>query len=1148
MKEIRIFLGSSYELEPDRVRFGDMIRRLNEEYEPLNFHLSLIKWEDLPGFYTEGGQQSNYDSCIKASHIFVALFWHRAGKHTIKEYEVANGAIADNNLRLETSYIFLRDKDSELSSIERSLVRRYWDEHSPEEIKEDEEQLARFIKENTPTANYRDFNELEKQFRVLLDCWIKGHQNLNFPEWEISGQNRVIITFSEDALNFDFACIGDLLRNLNQHNWNSQHYCVQASISPNSCNSQFMLCLNCKQFPEHEQELVSNFLDLNRGNDASPLLLMQRKGDGKSSTELEQWYRDKSQYSASYTSVDSLLLKFIQHLLLHWHWNEPFSRNGMLYLKDDKVNFAILDMSGCKAVKELYAKLREAEVKVKQLKQIFDEDPLKNGIVKELEDAQKARDVCAAEMDKKIDEYLKLDRQLIKNKSRFLAEQYEELATLCENGDFAECNKKIKALLPSDVECEELKNSIVNSRRQIAELNEENYTLDREMQENTNLIKKNENNLEEDTLKAKNDIEMFILAAASSQATNEPLENAIAYFEKADSLCGVVDPDNENRVWYIVKPLGELYKKFHRLIDAINAYKRCIEQLQKYENKDLDVSIANLYYDIARCYFDISNYSESIAYAKKAIEFAPSIYELGANLLICDNYYVLNNYTEAQKYLQKACKVAFGEMQRNWCEIWRAAIFTQQKNYALAEKSCHLVGLYFSNIWEDKELQSKFNLSALSQVNEDVSEKWLIFSRCIVLYFDILDDEQKELMSHLFQNIAEILTAEPRYENAFLEISKNLSMLKDKKWLCHYYRDAGVRLIGVNETAALVINLTAALEELALAKDCLKQLPQDYSLAAHIYLESAYVLERLEKYNEALDELALAKDCLKQLPQDYSLAAHIYDNCAHVLNELDKHVSALEHLDYAQKCLQQRPNADLSAWISIDRGIAYIGLEDYNTALKEFALAKDCLQDSPQYYNLSVWINIETGIALERLGKYDEALLHLNMARGNIHNCPTPSIHLSTHFDLALSEMGEHFEELGQLDEMRQCYEMILDVYSEVDKNDMSSWVSVKKWQGIGAAHRKLGNLQDAMAAYNKVMQILEAAGEHSLTLGTTYNTIGHLQFELGNLDDALEYSKKGLAIMQKEDVNANEGFIPRIQVFIKDIQEKIHEKNTSNK
>ena len=51
MKEIRIFLASSYELEPDRARVGNLIRQLNDEYEKRFLHLRLVKWEDLDSFY-----------------------------------------------------------------------------------------------------------------------------------------------------------------------------------------------------------------------------------------------------------------------------------------------------------------------------------------------------------------------------------------------------------------------------------------------------------------------------------------------------------------------------------------------------------------------------------------------------------------------------------------------------------------------------------------------------------------------------------------------------------------------------------------------------------------------------------------------------------------------------------------------------------------------------------------------------------------------------------------------------------------------------------------------------------------------------------------------------------------------------------------
>ena len=44
---IKIFLASSEELEADRYRFGNLIRKLDNIYEKRGIRIELFEWEDL---------------------------------------------------------------------------------------------------------------------------------------------------------------------------------------------------------------------------------------------------------------------------------------------------------------------------------------------------------------------------------------------------------------------------------------------------------------------------------------------------------------------------------------------------------------------------------------------------------------------------------------------------------------------------------------------------------------------------------------------------------------------------------------------------------------------------------------------------------------------------------------------------------------------------------------------------------------------------------------------------------------------------------------------------------------------------------------------------------------------------------------------
>lgn len=131
MKEIRIFLASSYELEPDRARIGNLIRELNEKYEEKFIHLKLVKWEDLDAFYNSRGKQLEYDFQIRNCELFIGLFWHIAGRHTAHEVEVARET-------MPADQIFIFHKTAEFTPDHEGSEdeKRFLEEHPNEKLEE----------------------------------------------------------------------------------------------------------------------------------------------------------------------------------------------------------------------------------------------------------------------------------------------------------------------------------------------------------------------------------------------------------------------------------------------------------------------------------------------------------------------------------------------------------------------------------------------------------------------------------------------------------------------------------------------------------------------------------------------------------------------------------------------------------------------------------------------------------------------------------------------------------------------------------------------------------------------------------------------------------------------------------------------------
>ena len=89
MKTIKIFLACSEELSDDRNAFGNLVYRLDKIYEKRGIRIDLFKWEDYDAAYNDRRKQDEYNEMVKASDMFLAIFYTKAGEFTIEEFDIA---------------------------------------------------------------------------------------------------------------------------------------------------------------------------------------------------------------------------------------------------------------------------------------------------------------------------------------------------------------------------------------------------------------------------------------------------------------------------------------------------------------------------------------------------------------------------------------------------------------------------------------------------------------------------------------------------------------------------------------------------------------------------------------------------------------------------------------------------------------------------------------------------------------------------------------------------------------------------------------------------------------------------------------------------------------------------------------------------
>ena len=88
-RTITVFLASSDELKNDRNSFSDLIRSLDNIYEPRGIRIKLQKWEDFFAYCTGTRTQDQYNQVLSGSDMCICLFHKRAGQYTLEEFHHA---------------------------------------------------------------------------------------------------------------------------------------------------------------------------------------------------------------------------------------------------------------------------------------------------------------------------------------------------------------------------------------------------------------------------------------------------------------------------------------------------------------------------------------------------------------------------------------------------------------------------------------------------------------------------------------------------------------------------------------------------------------------------------------------------------------------------------------------------------------------------------------------------------------------------------------------------------------------------------------------------------------------------------------------------------------------------------------------------
>ena len=340
MKEIRIFLASAFELEPDRARIGDLIRRLNDQYEKQFIHLRLVKWEDLDSFYNSTGKQGEYDYQIRRCDFFVALFWHRAGRFTVHEVEVARESINPQNI-----LIFKKDapfsEDCEGSEDIKRFRERFTND--PEALSISEQQMEQFMEAQKPFLTYTEFSELEAVLTRKLEEYCSTVEvSEEEKKQTFSGDAILIHVAASPEIEPDLARLGDLIRSLDE---NSKHYCrIRMIPELPECDMFVSMCHTSAPKPFQDEIASAIKVRQQSGQDKPHLYFCIKYLEAgtqreQSMDELERRFSDTlAHFPDRYAQPPEMKLHFILQLERLKHSSSSNAmlivKNGILYQKN----------------------------------------------------------------------------------------------------------------------------------------------------------------------------------------------------------------------------------------------------------------------------------------------------------------------------------------------------------------------------------------------------------------------------------------------------------------------------------------------------------------------------------------------------------------------------------------------------------------------------------------------------------------------------------------------------------------------------------------------------------------------------------------------------------------------------------------------
>jgi len=139
-----------------------------------------------------------------------------------------------------------------------------------------------------------------------------------------------------------------------------------------------------------------------------------------------------------------------------------------------------------------------------------------------------------------------------------------------------------------------------------------------------------------------------------------------------------------------------------------------------------------------------------------------------------------------------------------------------------------------------------------------------------------------------------------------------------------------------------------------------------------------------------------------------------------------------------------------------------------------------------------------------------------------------------------LNAIGNVQADLGRYNDAGNSYKVSLSIHEKLEPNGNTA-TTAAVYGNLGSLLHRQGRFQEAITMYEKSMKLQEAVlAPSNPDIAVTCNNLAVSLTKLGKLEDALEYAKRAVALVDESDLQESNGDKQLFGATLKHIQGQI--------